>query len=1408
MWSSAVKANDYVDVNSINNAAVKNVSAIADGNNSSSVPQTVPDELIVKFKNKLKTNSSGKINPQDTGTPSIDIRNKSKKVASIDQIFAEGRNFESVSSDVAEKGLDRIYRMKFSNQADVTSLVQSYKQDSNVEYAQPNYVYHIANTTPNDPLLSTQYALTKIKAFQAWDTTTGSSSVIVAVVDTGVDYTHQELTANIWTNPGETGMTQSGDRCWTGSPQDKSTNNCDDDNDGFVDDWRGWNYADGNNDPMDTGSGGVYHGTHVSGIIDAVGNNGIGIAGVTWNSKIMPLKIFASNGDATTYDGALAIRYAADHGARVINNSWGAQNVYDYYLEDAIDYAHDKGAVVVNAAGNNSSDVYNFSPANIASGLAVSATDATDNFAGFSNWGAKIDVSAPGDSINSTYPTNSYQIMSGTSMAAPYVSGLAALILAHNPALSSDEVRQVIKSSADDLGTSGPDVYFGTGRIDAYSAMQATNPLTAYISSPVSPGLDLNGTVSIVGSASGTNFQSYKLEYGSGTNPTSWTQIATATIPVSNGTLATLNLQQLKSGTYVLRLTAINTGGKQYQFSSYLDVLTTPSVPASFNFANANSNINLTWKDSSSQFPIAGYQIYRSESSDFSSQTIFTTISTSYTDSSVQVGHIYYYKVRAYDNQSPASYSDFSNVLTVVNGSPWWLHQISTKTGGAQKSGFTDFISVPSDDGNYEAFADNSSDLVSGDTNGKYDIFMKNMLANTTTRISVSTQGVESNCDSNYPVMSSDGRYVAFQSCATNLVANDTNGKPDIFVHDMQLGTTTLVSSDTDGVQASTWTGGTYPAISADGRYVTFTASENNGYDNIYRKDLQTGITQLVSSTLTGVKGNRESLDSGISSDGRYVVFDTQATNLTAGGGSGTYLKDMQTNAIEYISIGNDAGLWAGFGVEPHVSDSGRYVVFQSGGTHLVSGLTTDGRNNLYLRDRQNGTTQLITTAYTGGDYNGYAGYGGNISSDGRYIAFYSDGSNLVAGDNNGLWDAFIFDTSNNKMSLVSSDLFGSESYSGGVMRSAELSHNGKFISFVSRAQGLVPSAPNSGSLMEAYIRTTDDSPGPFDHIAISPSSDQRIQMGQTIQFAAFGQDEYGSNISGLTYTWTAADQNGFFSNSNPGTYQVSVSSGGKSSATVNVTVIPAVLDHINISPSATQTIPAGGRIQFSAQGQDANGNNIPGIIYDWENADSTGLFSETAAGNYPVTVSAGDISATVDVIVTPLALDYVYTYPAGDLTITAGDSVNFIAQGQDVYRSDIPDLSYSWTGTDQNGLFDQTTAGTYQIKATSGGIDADVVNITVLPAALNHINISPNIPQIIMAGQNVQFAAFGQDQYGNNISGLTYAWSGTDQSGLFSEITPGIYTASVSVGSVQSQAVSITVPDYPPATPVQLLVQ
>ena len=403
--------------------------------------------------------------------------------------------------------------LELDPRTDLAHALSAYRSNSDVEWAEPVRVMHV-QWTPNDPAYPSLWGLAKIQASSAWDMAKGSG-VVVAVVDTGSDPAHPDLAANLWTNPAEI-----------------PGNGIDDDGNGYVDDVRGWNFVSNTNAPLD----GHSHGTHVSGTIAAVGNNGVGIIGVSPSSKIMAVKGLADDGSGYDSDLAQGIIYAADNGADIINMSWGGTGDSPV-IEDAIQYAHALGVVLVAAAGNSAIDASQFLPAKYASVITVSAFNSADAMAPFSNFGSKIDVAAPGVGIQSTIPGGYYSSYNGTSMAAPHVAGVAALLLSQRPTLTNEQVRQILRQTADDVGAAGFDPQAGYGRINAMKALQAASPPALVITSPVQFGT-VTGSVDVRGSAEGASFQSRRLEYGAGVSPGTFLPIGIwASTPVANGSL-------------------------------------------------------------------------------------------------------------------------------------------------------------------------------------------------------------------------------------------------------------------------------------------------------------------------------------------------------------------------------------------------------------------------------------------------------------------------------------------------------------------------------------------------------------------------------------------------------------------------------------------------------------------------------------------------------------------------------------------------------------------------------------------------------------------------------------------------------------------------------------------------------
>ncbi|HKQ98342.1 MAG TPA: S8 family peptidase, partial [Candidatus Polarisedimenticolia bacterium] len=398
------------------------------GGGGASSPEPVPGELIVKFR------AGASLRDRDEA--------RGREHANRRRRFRMGAEHWTLPPGVSlPQTLDRLRR------------------DPRVAWAEPNYRVH-ALRVPDDARYPEQWALhntgqdqgqagADIRAEAAWDSGTGSRDVVVAVIDTGIDYTHPDLQANIWDNEGEI-----------------AGNGVDDDGNGFIDDVRGWDFVNGDNDPFDDAG----HGTHVAGIVGAAGANGEGIAGVAWQVRLMPVKFLGADGAGSTADAVAAVEYATRMGARIMNNSWGGTGFSEALLE-AVEAAYAADSLFVVAAGNSgtNNDILPAYPAgyDVPNVLSVAATDRFDHLAAFSNYGAAtVDLAAPGVEILSTVPGARYAVHSGTSMAAPHVSGVAALVRAAAPEIDVVTLRRRLLTQVDALPGLAGAVATG-GRLDA-----------------------------------------------------------------------------------------------------------------------------------------------------------------------------------------------------------------------------------------------------------------------------------------------------------------------------------------------------------------------------------------------------------------------------------------------------------------------------------------------------------------------------------------------------------------------------------------------------------------------------------------------------------------------------------------------------------------------------------------------------------------------------------------------------------------------------------------------------------------------------------------------------------------------------------------------------------------------------
>jgi hypothetical protein len=415
----------------------------------------VDGEILVR----LKVDPKAANKTDDTWSSNLD-----RYQAKVTPIFPDLQGIGNKTADPSIVPLQQLYTVHFDPSLNPYEVAAQFAQSDLVYYAEPRYLRKL-EALPNDTQYPNMAQFQRVQAEATWDKVKGQQgSALIAVVDGGMDISHEDLKANLWVNPKEI-----------------ANNSIDDDGNGFIDDINGWNFGYSSNVLSQALTNNLAHGTHVSGTAAGVTDNSKGVASLSWNPKFMAINAGSKTTDDAIAYGFEGIVYAANQGASIISCSWGDAGTFSQAEYDAIQYAYSKGSLVIAAAGNggadgvgDNNDLNPHYPANYVHVLAVGSTSSqNDTKSGFSNYGVMVDVFAPGGSIVSTYPSNNYSYLSGTSMATPMVSALAALVKTVKPNFSPTQLGEQIRVTADAINTANPSFgkNLGGGRINALRAV-------------------------------------------------------------------------------------------------------------------------------------------------------------------------------------------------------------------------------------------------------------------------------------------------------------------------------------------------------------------------------------------------------------------------------------------------------------------------------------------------------------------------------------------------------------------------------------------------------------------------------------------------------------------------------------------------------------------------------------------------------------------------------------------------------------------------------------------------------------------------------------------------------------------------------------------------------------------------
>jgi len=1323
------------------------------------------------------------------------------------------------------------FEIKLDSDIEINEAIDRLSKMPEVSYAEPNYYYNLLSdlepsNLPNDPGYDSLWGMDKISAPGAWNETTGSEDVVIAVVDTGIDYTHEDLTDNMW-----------------------------EDENGY----HGYNAVNDSYYPMD----GHGHGTHVAGTIGAVGDNEVGVVGVNWNVSLMALKMFDDSGSATTTQAIECLEFVLEmkrEGENIVatSNSWGG-GAYSQLLRDIIEEHRDEGISFVAAAGNDGENndlnpIYpsSYSLTNI---ISVAATDQSDELASFSNYGENsVHVAAPGVHINSTWRNDGYRRLSGTSMATPHVSGLIGLLASHYPSYDHNDLKNIVLSSSDQLDNL-ENMLLTHGRINASKAIEASTQPEPYFwihrptnKSELSVITETEIMISLTDGVDPILGADVEVEFSSGEGPIILKDEGTGSdeegdgyytamwFPSSYGEITLEITAQIDSWQETKEVTVTVFGG-----STGISIIRSDDNELMGNHVAWTDNRALYFQDSENNEIINnnisdnrgnGVYLYGSDKNAIVDNVIsYNEVDGAYLWDS---HHNHLYNNTLYSNTNYGLNLQYSRYNEIVN------------------SGFESNlrgISMYSSSNNTIQYSDLSN-------NEQYGI----LLRESSIQNKVTSNEINSNVVKGIFIQSSSHN----NSIVNNKLMENSIGQNNYALRVWNSDNITLednyLSKNERGIfirysDNNNLRDNIIEDNFGKGIYLS-QSNENTFYNNIILSNEGYGIDLSNSDSnhiqINNVSNNTRGIS--ISSNSNYNTIMNNSITHNSGHGiySSTYGNTFKGNEISnnqrkgmYVSSSHN-NLILGNELRLNIEEA-LYILNTE--NNLIRGNTLIQNEDyaIYLSGSVN--NNIYHNNFIENEYQAYD------DSDNTWNASYHLGGNHWS-DHEGP-DEYQGEYQN----LTGSDGIIDVPYEGETFTDkyplkepAPMPHvridNPEEEDVVTRnyAQVEWTAMYRFSDALEFFVRIDDEwievgneteytfqnlSCGEYtvevkaidengniginnvsfiveyevDEIVISPSDDI-IEAGDEQVFTAKAYDEGGEMTGDITLTveWSIQDGAGGYWDYNvyhsefKGEWIVTASYDGVENTT-SLTVTPSNVYEVSIEPSKHQNVSAGEELQFSAVAYDEFGNLITQDAeeFTWKNTTDEGIFNETVIGDYKVTaIYQGVLSKPVNVTVVVDEVFMVNIEPITDQNIKAGDIIEFSATAYDRYGNLITDenTDFTWYNTDGQGVFDKTSVGGYMVTATYENVESESVTVTVDPAEVDTVVNKPSTHQSVSAGEELQFSAVAYDEFGNLITqdAEEFTWKNTTDEGMFNETAIGDYKVTAIYQGVSSKPVNVTV--------------